>query len=78
MSNKCGVYTTEVNSDMTPEELVLMGITGALWNKFLEMNKEHPSDQDEFRFHLHAIQNIIVAQVGMRIYRSKVHDFNND
>jgi hypothetical protein len=39
-------------------------ISADLWNSFLEITKEeiHPDDTNDFRFHLHAIQNILYTQ----------------
>lgn len=39
-------------------------ITADLWNKYLEIPTEekHPDDNNDVRFHIHAIQNILFTQ----------------
>ena len=39
-------------------------ITADLWNKYLEIPAEgkHPDDNNDVRFHIHAIQNILFTQ----------------
>ena len=40
-------------------------ITSDLWNKWLEINdvEKHPDDNNDFRFHIHALQNILFANM---------------
>jgi len=42
----------------------ILEITAQLWNEFLTIpnNEKHPDDTNDFRFHIHAIQNIIFTQ----------------
>jgi hypothetical protein len=51
---------------MTEQEKEILQWTGELWNKFIQLPIMHPDDQNEFRFHLHAIQNIVYAREGVR------------
>jgi hypothetical protein len=51
---------------MTDQEKEILRITGDLWNKFTRLPVMHPDDQDDVRFHIHAIQNIIYSREGMR------------
>lgn len=51
---------------MTPEEREILHDAGELWNKFILLPPEHPDDQNDVRFHVHAIQNIILARSAMR------------
>ena len=39
-------------------------ITADLWNSFLDIpeNEKHPDDTNDFRHHLHALQNILYTQ----------------
>lgn len=39
-------------------------ISADLWNEFLNIpeNEKHPDDTNDFRHHLHALQNILYAQ----------------
>lgn len=40
-------------------------ITTQLWNKWLEIDseKKHPDDNNDFRFHIHALQNLLFANI---------------
>lgn len=51
---------------MVPEELKLMGISTDLWNEFLKLPKTYDDEVHDFRFHIHALQNIILARTGFR------------
>ena len=51
---------------MTPQEIKVLDRTKEAWAEFLSLPEEHPDDQNEFRFHIHALQNIILAREGMR------------
>ncbi len=46
---------------MEQEEIVMQKIIET-WNEFLKLNVLHPDDTNEFRFHIHAIQNIVIAR----------------
>lgn len=43
----------------------VLNITAELWNKYLEIPKEdkHQDDDNDFRHHLHALQNILFTQL---------------
>lgn len=51
---------------MTKEERELLADLGNCYNKFIEMPILHHSDQGDFCFHIHALQNIVFARDGMR------------
>lgn len=51
---------------MTPQELKVLETTRDIWNEFIELPIQHQEDQNEFRFHIHALQNIILAREGQR------------
>lgn len=34
-------------------------LTVELWNEFQTIENKHPDDNNEFRLHIHAIQNIL-------------------
>lgn len=51
---------------MTAEEVKVLNITKDAWNAFLQLPIQHPDDINEFRFHIHAMQNIIYAREGIR------------
>jgi len=48
---------------MTKQDETLK-ISADLWNSFLEIPKEeiHQDDTNDFRFHIHALQNILYTQ----------------
>lgn len=52
---------------MEPQEEVLK-ISAELWNKFLEIPQQelHLDDNNDFRHHLHAIQNIMYTQLFIK------------
>lgn len=44
-----------------------------LWNEFMSIpeNELHPDDTNDFRFHLHALQNIMYTQKYKKIEKQK-------
>jgi len=42
--------------------------TTELWNAFdrIEKDKLHPDDTADFKFHIHALQNILLSNIGWR------------
>jgi hypothetical protein len=44
-----------------------------LWNALVLLEKKHPDDLNDLRFHIHAIQNIILARPWLCIKK-----LNND
>lgn len=59
---------------MTPQEIKVLNLTKDVWAEFLALPEEHPDDRNEFRFHIHALQNMILAREGLR----KLREVNND
>jgi hypothetical protein len=51
---------------MTENELKVLGLTKDAWSVFNQLPIQHPDDQNEFRFHIHALQNMIFAREGIR------------
>jgi hypothetical protein len=54
---------------MSSEEIVLMDSLGDAFEKFKELDEVHPSDRQEFAFHIHALQNIVLSREGLTEYR---------
>jgi len=54
---------------MTPEEIKCFETTGKLVGEFMNLPIVHNSDQGDFLFHIHAIQNILLSRVGLRKIR---------
>lgn len=51
-----------VNYNLTNEEEEIVNLIGEVWNKFLKLPKEHPSEQFEFRHDIHHLQHRIMAR----------------
>jgi hypothetical protein len=62
----------------TEQEEAAMKSAANLWNVLLKMEPEHPDDIDDLRYHIHGIQNIIAARVGMRQFNRKFDESQND
>lgn len=56
---------------LTEKEIKVAEQAGELWNSFMELPIQHPDDRNEFRFHIHALQNII-------LYRSASREMNKN
>lgn len=51
---------------MTEQEVRVLNMTKDAWNAFLQLPIQHPDDVNEFRIHIHALQNMIYAREGIR------------
>lgn len=51
---------------LTENEKDLIEKLGECWNDFLRLDTLHPDDNNEFRFNIHALQNIILSRSGYR------------
>lgn len=51
---------------LSDDEIQITQKLGEIWGLFLELPQLHPDDEDEFRFAIHAAQNIILARPGCR------------
>lgn len=51
---------------MTDQEKVVLDKTGEVWNEYLKLPFHHPDDNNDFRFHLHALQNMILGRPAYR------------
>jgi len=51
---------------MNREEKKAMELSAELWNQFRQLPELHQDDIHEFRFHIHAIQNMIMARPEQR------------
>lgn len=50
---------------MTEQEQKVLDLSASLWNSFIKLNEQdfvHPDEVNEFRFHIHALQNMILAR----------------
>lgn len=53
---------------LTADELGCCEMAGDLWNYFNRLKTMHPSDKADVTFHIHAIQNIVMARAAMRAF----------
>jgi len=53
---------------LTHEEINLACKLGECATAFSRLEQLHPSDGEEFVFHIHALQNIVVARAAVRAY----------
>lgn len=51
---------------MTDQEEKVIDLLADAFNAHTELPIIHPSDQEEFCFHIHALQNIVFAREGQR------------
>lgn len=51
---------------MQAEEKEILEETSKLWNMVLQLEEYHPDDIPEMRFHIHAIQRIIMSREAIR------------
>ncbi|KQX35322.1 hypothetical protein ASD04_14875 [Devosia sp. Root436] len=51
---------------MTNEERAVMQKLVEAWNAFVALPVEHPDDANEFRFHIHALQNSLLSRPTRR------------
>lgn len=50
----------------TPEEKVILDHLVAAWSQWCRLPDKHPDDLNEFRFHVHALQNMLAWRVAQR------------
>lgn len=62
---------------VTDKEKEVMEITVKLWNEFMQLEEFHPDDINDFRFHLHSLQNIILMRSAYRELKQSNENTNN-
>jgi len=52
----------------------ILNISADLWNEYLKIphTEQHPDDNNDIRFHIHAIQNILYTQLYKLQESSKI------
>ena len=53
---------------LTPEELEVADLIGAAYSAFAKLDVYHPSDHDEFVFHVHALGRIVLSRSATRAH----------
>lgn len=66
-----------MNTLFTDEELEVLAKTSDVANSFNELPSMHPDDLNDFRFHVNALQNIVLARAGQRAYNSQTGTTNS-
>lgn len=66
---------------MTTPEAMILHMLGEVWNKFCNLPQTHAEgghkdDVGDFRFHLHALENLVAARTGFAQFRQKGRDFS--
>jgi len=56
---------------MTQQEIELVDNLGDCFNAFVKLDQLHQSDNREFEFHIHALQNIVLSREGLRAYYNR-------
>lgn len=51
---------------MNENEKNAIAASAELWNAFLKLEQYHPDDVQDVRFHIHAIQSIIMQREAIR------------
>lgn len=53
--------------DFTEQEKKVIKETVELWHQFQKLPIEHLDDLVDVKFHIHALQNIVLSRLGCRI-----------
>jgi hypothetical protein len=56
------------NGGLTQEEQLVMDDIVSAWNRFIKLEKQHPSDIDEFREGIHKLQGLLAMRPLRRQY----------
>lgn len=63
MGGLCEIHNKRT---MNEEEKRAIAASAELWNAFMKLEKYHPDDVQDVRFHIHAIQAIIMSREAVR------------
>lgn len=61
-------------SGPTETEVQLVEALGEIWNTFLTLPVEHPSDTKDFMDGIHVLQRLILCRSGRRMMKAMVKD----
>lgn len=59
-------YRRRKMDGLTPAEEDVLKKTMDLWNAILQLPEDHHDDVKDFRFHVHAIQNLVASRPVFR------------
>lgn len=64
-----------MNTFFTDQELEVLAKTSDVLNSFNDLPSMHPNDLSDFKFHINALQNIILARAGQRVYNNQTRSY---
>ena len=53
---------------MTEQEKGILKALADVWNLFMDLPEEHPDDRNDFRYHIHRLQDMVAARPALRSY----------
>lgn len=56
---------------LTEQEKKILEASANVWNEFMLLPEQHPDDIRDFRFHIHAIQNILLGMSATRMLKEE-------
>lgn len=59
---------------MTDDEKEIIDQLAKVWNLFISLPVEHPSDLVEFQTAIHSAQLLVMARLGRRIYNEEYNE----
>ena len=62
---------TDTACVLTKEEDEVAQMLGDVWNRYLTLPKEHPSENEEFCRAIHACQSIVLSRPAIRALADK-------
>lgn len=57
-------------ASITAKESQIVDDLADIWNKFLELPKEHPSEHQDFADGVHVLQRLVFARAGRRSFKN--------
>lgn len=64
-----------MNVQFTNEELEVLSKTSDLLDSFNELPSVHADDVNDFKFHINALQNIILARAGQKVFNQQTRSY---
>ncbi|MCQ2994031.1 hypothetical protein NLO95_07870 [Pseudomonas syringae] len=52
--------------EVTDREAFVVGLLAGIWNEYLKLPEEHPTERQEFCSAIHACQDKVLARAGRR------------
>lgn len=58
--------------EVTDREAFVVGLLAGLWNEYLKLPEEHPTERQEFCLAIHACQDKVLARAGRRAINTEL------